>query len=499
MKHDYRPLQRKASPLFTRESGRGFLLALLLAVLIAFSNLFFINILDKFTAFSYVKFSALVLVACFSCYLLSRPDIFVSTRLAILSLIPIIDITLPPRQFDFSIFEVLLFICFLVLLARVLMKKEAIDFIPDKIAFLFLISALPPVFFGLDPHRSIDLFVKYFVLDYLFFIIIYDYLSEKDAFYDIVKCLALALILISFAIYFEFITGINLSGLGKAANALKGFTRCAGFFQDSQKAAQFLAVGITFFTLLLCRNVPLGRTCSRLVSFSLFLSVIALFLTASKNGIITGILMSGVATIIYNKNNALRFFSLFVVLPMFLLLFLFFQKPITSMVLDSPAGGRMVGMSQSVGTRVNIWQESWLVFQNYGNLATGIGPGNYKALILRADSKMRDEEAVGGYVPDQPESGYLKIFYETGLFSLMGLFLVILGIMHKAVKLFFRSEQTVSASIAISASFALLSFSVGFFTLFTVTDNKNLMIFVIMYALLSYLHKNNFSLNSHDD
>lgn len=499
MKNNNLLFKGEASTPFTRQSGRDLLLFLFFAVLLAFGNLFLINLLNNFTTFSYVKFGALLLAACCGFYLLSRPNIFASTRLAIFSLIPIINITLPPKRFDFSVFTVLLIICFLVLLIRVLLKKDAINLIPDKLAFLFLLSALPPVFLGFDPLNSIEYFLKVLMLDYLFFIILYDFLSEKNAFYDIVKYLALALIFISLGIFFEFITGINLSGEGKNVNALREFTRCAGFFQDPQKAAQFLAVGITFFILLLCRNVPLGKTGSRLVSVSLFVSFVALLLTASKNGIITGALMSTSAVLIFNKNSTLRNVFLFFLLPLALLMLLVFQGPITSMVLKSSAGARMTGISQSADTRLNIWYENWLAFQNYGNLVTGIGPGNYQELIMRADPELREDMAAGRYVPNQPESGYLKIFYETGLFSLMGLFLFLIGIVHKAAKSFFASEQTVSTSIAISASFALVAFSFGFVTLFTVTDNKNLMIFVIMYALLSYLQKNNFSLNSHDE
>ncbi|WP_167505888.1 O-antigen ligase family protein [Desulfosediminicola flagellatus] len=465
----------------------------------AFGNLYLINLLNNFSTFSYVKLGALLLAACSGLYLLSRPDIFFSTRLAILSLIPIINITLPPKRFDLSVFTVLLIICFLVLLIRVLLKKDAINLIPDKLAFLFLLSALPPVFLGFDSLNSIEFFFKVLILDYLFFIVIYDFLSEKNAFRDIVKYLALALIFISLAIFFEFITGINLSGEEKNLNALKKFTRCAGFFQDPQKAAQFLAVGITFFILLLCRNVPLGKTVSRLVSASLPVSYGALLLTASKNGIIIGLLLPTLSIILFNNNNKLKSTFLFFLLPLFLLMLLVFQNALTTMILKSSAGTRMTEISQSSNIRVNIWHESWLAFQNYGNLVAGVGPGNYQELIMRADPERRNDKAEGRYVPDQPESGYLKILYETGLFSLVGLFLFSLGIVRKAAKSFFASEQTVSTNIAISASFALVAFSFGFVTLFTVTDNKNLMIFVIMYALLSYLQKNNFILNTHDE
>ncbi len=158
----------------------------------------------------------------------------------------------------------------------------------------------------------------------------------------------------------------------------------------------------------------------------------------------------------------------------------------------------MTGISQSANIRVNIWHESWRAFQNYGDMVTGIGPGNYKELIIRADPELRAEKAAGRYVPNQPESGYLKIFYETGLFSLAGLFLFMIGIVHKAAKSFFASEHTESTNIAISASFALFAFSLGFVTLFTVTDERNLIIFTIMYALLSFLQKNTFSLNIHN-
>lgn len=489
----------EASISLTLQSGKGLIVFLLLVVSMALSIYFIIKLSNEFATFSYIKFSGLLFVFLYGFYLLSRPDVLVSTRIAILSLIPIIDITLPPKRFDLTIFTVLLVICSIVLFIRALQKKNVIDLIPDKMVFILLLSSVPAVIEGFDTLHSAETFVIKIMSGYLFFVILYDYLSEENAFYDILKYLAYAMIIVALAIVFEFFTGINLSGEGKNVNALKGFTRCAGFFQDPQKAAQFLAVGIIFFMLLLCRNVQLGRKGSRLVVVSIILSVVALLLTASKNGIITVVVISIAAVIFYNQNKTIKHTFLFFLLPLSLMMVLLFQDSITAVFLESSVGARMTGITLSASNRIDIWHESWLAFQDHGNLITGVGPGNYQEMIMRADPGLRDAEAAGRFVPNQPESGYLKIFYETGLFGFLSLSLYLVGIVYKAAKSFFHPQQTVSTSIAASASFALVAFSFGFLTLFTVTDNRNLILFVIMYALLSFLQKNNLILKSHDE
>lgn len=488
----------KALSPFTQQSdsvGTNKLILLCLMVSLALGNLLLINILNSFNTFSYVKVGILLLLSCCGCFIVSRPNVLVAVRTLLLILIPVLGVTIPPKRLGFSIFDTILIIILLILLHNFFWRKKTINLIPDKFAFIFLISALPSVFLGISPVNSAIVYFK-IVLCYVFFITIHAYLSEKDALVDIVKYLAIALIFVSLSIFFERLTGINLSGSSKNLNAFieeLNIIRSGGFFQDPQKAGQFLAVGTTFFTLLICQNVPLGSKITRLVKFSLLVSCGAILLTVSKISIISGFLFLLIGIFFFNRNNQFKKQLLFIV-PLILFILLASSGKVTSIFLESSLGTRMLRAESSANTRINIWNDSWHLLK--AHTIRGIGPGNYQEFLMRADPSLRTIKAAGGYVPKQPESGYLKILYETGMLGLVGLVIFFIGNTAKMMNCFLYSLRGKSSGASVSASFAIIVFALCFVTLFTTSDSRSSMIFLMMYAFLSNTHQKRCRLNS---
>ncbi|WP_319548772.1 O-antigen ligase family protein [Desulfogranum marinum] len=451
---------------------------------VALGNLLVINFFTSFGAFSYLKVTILLLLLCCGFFIALRPNVFVTTRTLLLIIIPVLGVAIPPKRLGFSAFDIILIAILLMLLHDLFWRKKTIKLIPDKLAFVFFISVLPAVFLGISPIDSAVSFFK-ILLCYVFFITIHAYLSEKDAFVNIVKYLAVALTLVSLAIFFERVTGINLSGASKNLNAFvegANVYRYGGFFQDPQKAGQFLAVGGTFLILLICQNVPLGRKITRLVKFSLLVSCAALLLTVSKNSILSGFFFSLIGIFFFNRNNQLKKKLLFIV-PLVLFVLVAFSGKITSNFFASSLGARMLRIEQSANIRLNLWRDNLNLFK--AHTVKGIGPGNYQEFLMRTDPNLRAKKAVGGYVPGQPESGYLKILFETGILGLVGLIIFFLGNAAKMMRCFLYSFHGKSSGIVVSASFAMIVFALCYITLFTTSDSRNAVIFIIMYAVFS--------------
>jgi O-antigen ligase len=477
----------KASSLFSIKSASdntNKIILLFLMISLAFGNLLLINVLNSFSAFSYLKVGMVFLLFGCGSFILSRPNVLLATIKLLLILIPILGFMMSPKRLGFDIFQAISIILLLILVHNFFWRKKTINLIPDKLAFVLLISALPAVFLGISPLDSALCYFK-IVLCYVFFITLHAYLSEKGAFIEIVKYLAIALTFVSLSIYFERLTGINLSGTSKNLNAfVEGVNifRFGGFFQDPQKAGQFLAVGSTFLILLICQNIQLGRKITLLIKFSLLVSLGAILLTVSKNSIISGSLFSLIGLFFFNRNIQLKKQLLFMV-PLTLFILLAFSGKVTSSFLESSLGVRMLRIENSVDIRLNIWNEKWNLLKSH--LIGGIGPGNYQEFLMRADPSLRAIKAERGYVPGQPESGYLKILFETGILGLLGMVIFFIGNAAKMMKYFLHFLQGKPLGIYVSASFAIIVFALCYITLFTTSDSRNSLIFLIMYAIFS--------------
>ena len=129
--------------------------------------------------------------------------------------------------------------------------------------------------------------------------------------------------------------------------------------------------------------------------------------------------------------------------------------------------------------RYEIWKDSWIIIEKHP--LTGIGPGNYSKFLLHLNPSLRNAD----YIPSQPESGYLKILYETGLVGFAGFVYFLFGIGKKIFQRIFASANDSRGGIGLAAVTGITVFALSYITLFTVSDSRNAILFVIMYVVLS--------------
>ncbi|MFV0268566.1 MAG: O-antigen ligase family protein, partial [Draconibacterium sp.] len=193
-----------------------------------------------------------------------------------------------------------------------------------------------------------------------------------------------------------------------------------------------------------------------------------------------------IGLLFFNNNNQLKKKLLFII-PLGLFLFLSFSSQITTYFYKSSLGVRVQKMDSSTDTRLDIWRDSWKLFSNHA--IEGIGPGNYREFSMRVDPSLRAKRAAGGYVPGGPESGYLKILYDTGIVGITGFTLFFLGTIIKIINRIIQSSSDSYVGASVSAGFALIVFALNFVTLFTPSDSRICIIFIIMYAILNNTKK----------
>ena len=103
----------------------------------------------------------------------------------------------------------------------------------------------------------------------------------------------------------------------------------------------------------------------------------------------------------------------------------------------------------------------------------------------RAFDRRAGEAAGVSYVPDQPESGYLKILYEGGILGTLATLLIIGASLRRAVAaLASRSTGLDQRSEVIAALAGLAAFASTFTTLFTATDPRLLALLAILLAVV---------------
>ncbi|HVS23765.1 MAG TPA: hypothetical protein VMU03_08595, partial [Gammaproteobacteria bacterium] len=89
------------------------------------------------------------------------------------------------------------------------------------------------------------------------------------------------------------------------------------------------------------------------------------------------------------------------------------------------------------------------------------------------------------YIPDQPESGYLKILYETGIVGSLSLLLLIGDALGRGISgIRSRGKESDERTEVIAALCGLCTLAVTFFTLFTFSDPRVAAVFAFFLAIL---------------
>jgi O-antigen ligase len=144
---------------------------------------------------------------------------------------------------------------------------------------------------------------------------------------------------------------------------------------------------------------------------------------------------------------------------------------------------RFMTMQEGLQDRLEIWFDTWDMFADHP--IAGIGPGSFQSYLLETRPGVFNYYGIGTnlgvpYVPDQPESGYLKILYEGGVIGVAAALVVACAAVRRALAVVTRVDAEPDARTeCIAALAALTTFATTFVTLFHLTDGR-------MGALLAF-------------
>ena len=438
----------------------------------------------------YILFYGMPLVWC-AFITLSRKDPLAFLLIVIVFLLPFIGIFLPPRRFIYSFLHVIGWMIGILILVYKVTGKERIRFFPTSAAWIPLLFIIPSVMTSIVIITSLRTFL--FISSYYFIFVAYNHYMQKKGWVDrIILGLSVSLIIASLMVYIHHFTGIDPS-LTRHAREFGTFGgmlvhRSSGVFQDPQKAAQFLGVFLVFFLILILQKCTANKLYRRLFIFAVILSSFALLLTVSRAAIFSTTLVALFAIMFLNRysipiKTLIISFSVSTILAVALLsggLFKSIMPASLAARTDAAAG---------VQGRMDIWKSTWYMFEN--NPITGIGPGGYRTYLVQTNPEMRARDRKGRRVPIMPESGYLKILYETGIVGLAGCIYLLIAFLVFSLKRLLTLKFISGKALTIAASAAMLVFLSSFTTNFTIHDSRDAMIPIFLFLFI----KNSYSIS----
>jgi len=417
--------------------------------------------------------------------LLSHPEPLRLGVTTLLVLIPVLGVTVPPARLQLSVFDVVALLASVLLLARTLSGKK-VDLLPVRYAAWPLLLFLPAVVMALDPSRALFEWL-HCLLFYAVFVALFHYLQDPQWRQHFYRYLALGLLVSAVFVILQKLTGMNLSLYQeRSVSVVDGILikRGSGLFQDPQKAGQFIAVWAGVLAVLLARGALNDRWARYFTYIALALSVPALLFTVSRLALAAGLAAMLIGLTLLNRSGiAGRIItgSIAVLLVSTAGLIFISAPRLLLNVLPVEVVKRFEATDESTEARMDIWSDSWRIIEE--SPLVGIGPGNYQEYWMGQNPKLRRAKEAGMFVPDQPESGYLKILYEGGMFGAVGALIFLGGFVLSALRQLRGTEADRTAAWA--ALLGLGVFLATFTTLFTTSDARNAITLVLLATLLA--------------
>jgi O-antigen ligase len=368
---------------------------------------------------------------------------------------------------NYSVFQFITYVYFIYSL-----RNDIPLFSNSKIyiTFYFLacifFSALNSEFVG----NSMIGIIKFLPIVIYLQILITECSKSPELIFRIVKGLRFTLV-VSFAFLFlQLLLGVDfsLTLLDNPNISFEG-VRYPGIFQDPQKHAQYLSA----FSFIALIKEPGGKNLSK-INYALFGgTVISLFLTGGRAALLG--LVLGIFFIVLFSNAKIKFVG---AIGIFLV-----AAVVISLSQYLIVFSRGESLEESFLIRNAIWQEAYKIFFKHPYL--GIGIDNYaKYVEVHSPDQfwLVDGEKV---FFDHPESGYLKFLTELGIFGFLGIFVFIFAGIIKGLKVFLFKVKDFNIIFLISA---LLSWFLGFYSVYSFTDTRiTILIATILGLLYSYV------------
>lgn len=244
--------------------------------------------------------------------------------------------------------------------------------------------------------------------------------------------------------------------------------RYPSFFHDSQKYAQFLAMG-SFLFLINDKNYQRPKL-KNIVMFMVV--VIGMFLTGGRSAFLG--LSAGVFFLLLSAGAQYKKYIIVGCLAGGIVIAIFSQ----SLILFN----RNDDFNNSFDFRATIWNEAYGIFKSHPYL--GIGIGNYKDYVTRysQDQYLILEDDI--VFLDQPENGYLKILTEFGGPAFLVVFILIIGSMVGGLRAYVKKQTDGRVLLFIAP---IICWLVSFISLYSITDRRNQIMLISLTAFLIYL------------
>ena len=414
--------------------------------------------------------------------------------LALIACFPIAAAEIPPGRFEIAAFHAVMAALAIGLVAKKLFGTATTSFFPTRSLLIAILLIIPCIGFSQYPLWSLQQFIVNNLTVYVFLLFAIEELKREKGFERIVFLLSIVLLVMATGLYIDHFLHMNLSLRGSNLNqdtmSESGLTiyRAGGFFQDPQRAGAYLACMITFLLLLAIRGRFTGTMMRFLVWAAIALSLGALVTTISRTAILACLSVSAITLFLFNKWNAAS--KLLVVGSVMVVAMSMALTPAETLlnILPSSVLDRFMSMQAEVDHRLLIWLDTWDMFADHP--VTGIGIASFRPYLIETRPGVFNYYDIGtsegvSYIPDQPESGYLKILYEGGILGSLAALTVVGDAFRRGIAVIVdKSANPDARTELIAALAALVTFGATFITLYTSADARIAGLFAIFLAVI---------------
>ena len=411
----------------------------------------------------------LVMFAFFTIMLFFKGD---RNRLYILYIcivFPFISIDFFPSYISPNLFDyITVFFFFLFYRAKKisLYKDQSYMYIFLFLAFIITIGLLSAEGFLKETVTAI---IQYFTVFFFAKVLIDEFYSDHTFIYKILQTLQIPLIFSFIFLIAQFYYGADFTfERSQNNNVLGGISvRYPAYFQDPQKYSQYLSVN----SLLLLIKGNFQKKISYSNLCLLVLSVIAIFFTGGRAGLAGFIVGIMILVVFGNAQYRMLYISAGII---FVAIFINYAE-------HFPIFTRLSSLQDDYDFRYAIWTDAFEIFKK--NYLFGIGIDNYAyyVSIHNPDQFWKLDNNFSYF--NHPESGYLKFLAEFGFAGFIAVMSFFIMPIIKGLKVFITTQNhNILILIAV-----LLSWMIGFYTLYSLDDNRiRILIVIVICMLITY-------------
>lgn len=423
-------------------------------------------------------------------------------RFAFLALIfcfPVAAAQIPPGRFGIIAFHAVMTVLTIGLVGTRLTRSAAAaaPLFPTRSLLLACLLVIPCIAFSQYPLWSLREFMLKNLTVYIFLLFALEELKRDKGFERLVLLLSIVLLFMACGLYADYFLQMNLSLQGSNLNQSSisesglAIYRAGGFFQDPQRAGAYLACMITFLLLLSARGRFDGLKMRFLVWAAIAASLGALATTISRSAILACLSISALTLFLFNKWNAAG--KLLVMGSMMAVAAAMALTPMATWldILPASVQERFLHTNEEFDHRLTIWFDTWDMFADHP--VTGIGIASFRPYLIETRPAVFNYYDIGtaegvSYIPDQPESGYLKILYEGGILGSLAALLVVGDALRRSIAVLADGKTEANARTELIAALAALAtFGTTFVTLYTSGDERIAALFAVFLAVI--LHR----------